>query len=1022
MTKETIYGIDYVFPITPTYATIDNAQYRKREQYFRHVEIPEMFGDVEYDSEGKVLFDEKQWKWITVELDRIFHGYWFINAGEPTYLTGKYYYFLNYWTLENGDRPEYRDCDRRYYLFLDYCEKSNWILGILRIKSRREGATSQASSNLCYTATTTPQAKCGIVSKTGDDAKSVFKEMVVYGFRNLPIFMKPELAAGDDPEKIMRFIKQSSRTKAKQQVAFKERPDGLNSQIDFKNTKLNSYDSKRNTRILIDECFGEGTKILCKGLIFKKIEEITNNDVVIVEGGKEVGVYSTCSGEDEMYKISQPYSKDYVVNSKHRLYLEQRCRVSSIKDDGIKIMTPVEFLELGKYRTRTTFGVRSSGLFFNKQDVPIDPYILGVWIGDGESDAPRVIVNHENDPEIYDSIIKYAEDTNHKVHVRVVKRTPCCSVISITNGNNRWRKSDFVTDLMSLNVWKNKHIPACYINNDEETRLNILAGIIDTDGNFQKKGCYDIGMSREGLVNDISFLAKSLGFSVRNTKKRKSNLNTDVYTISISGDLSRIPCRVERKKADYYKKKYAYRRNRIEVSKIGIGKYFGITLMADNDNDRRLILEDFTISMNCGKFPTDVPVKKYWGIVSKTLLKGASKVGFSELPTTVNAMKDGGRGAKVLWDESDHMNHEKTPTRLVRYFKPAYDGLAGFIDRHGMSVIDAPTREQEAYLVETTTLSRSDIKLGAKEYLRRQIDSIQDDEMRREEKRMMPFTEEQAFSEDDSSCYFSTTNIYEQLAYLKENPPPLRRVRFGWRDENTVDYADDPKGQWLLLKEPSNKNAYMMSDGGKKPASEYKYKIGVDPFASTIVVGKGSSGVIVVYEQFDTNDPENTGMPVALFIGRPKTKAMFHNEALMAAHFFGCKVTYENANDDYFEWFINKGYRNYISKTPKSVIDPNRKRRGEKVQTWGVSPKDAYSLNKQLELAQTWVDYHYHKMYFPMIFEDMLEYDHLNRTKYDISVGFMIALSAAAGDIRNVSKEKTDSKQYVQMYSVESVR
>lgn len=372
-------------------------------------------------------------------------------------------------------------------------------------------------------------------------------------------------------------------------------------------------------------------------------------------------------------------------------------------------------------------------------------------------------------------------------------------------------------------------------------------------------------------------------------------------------------------------------------------------------------------------------------------------------------------------DESDQTKHEKTPTRLVRYFKPAYDGLAGFIDRHGMSVIDAPTKDQEAYLVETTTLSRSDIKLGAKEYLRRQIDSIQDDEMRREEKRMMPFTEEQAFSEDDSSCYFSTTNIYEQLNYLKDSPPPLRRVRLGWRDDNTVDYIDDPKGQWLLLKEPKIKNHFVMTDSGKKPANDFTYKIGVDPFAATIVVGKGSNGVIVVYEQFDTNDPENTGMPVALFMGRPKTKAIFHNEALMAAHFFGCKVTYENANDDYFEWFINKGFKNYISKTPKSVIDPNRKRK-EKVQTWGVSPKDAYSLNKQLELAQNWVDYHYHKMFFPMIFEDMLEYDHLNRTKYDISVGFMVALSAAAGDIRNVSKENTESRQYVQTYSVEGVR
>jgi len=138
------------------------------------------------------------------ELTRCRDGFWFMNNGSPTYITGKYYYFLNYFTLENGEKPQYRDCDRRYYLFLDYCETSNNVLGILRVKSRREGATSQASSNIIYTATTTEQAKCGIVSKTGDDAKSVFKEMVVYGFRNLPLFLKPEISAGDDP--ILRIL------------------------------------------------------------------------------------------------------------------------------------------------------------------------------------------------------------------------------------------------------------------------------------------------------------------------------------------------------------------------------------------------------------------------------------------------------------------------------------------------------------------------------------------------------------------------------------------------------------------------------------------------------------------------------------------------------------------------------------------------------------------------------------------------------------------------------------------------
>ena len=647
----------------------------RKEQYFRYTELPDCFDELEYDNDGTVMWSERQWGFIMRELIRCRDGHWFLNCGEPTYITGKYYYFLNYFTLENGDRPQYRDCDRRWYLFLDYCEQAPNILGVIRVKSRREGATSQASSNLIYTATTTEQAKCGIISKTGEYAKTVFKEMVVYAFRNLPLFMKPEISSGDDPEKILRFIKQVSRVKKKQQSYVKEKPEGLNSIIDFKNTKLNSYDSKRNTRILIDEG---------------------------------------------------------------------------------------------------------------------------------------------------------------------------------------------------------------------------------------------------------------------------------------------------------------------------------------------------------GKFPTDVPIQRYWPIVRKTLEKGSRKVGFAELPSTVNKLKDGGAGFKVLWNESNQFLHKTTPSGLYRYFKPAYDGYEGFIDRYGMSVVDKPTKDQEKFLLETTTLTLEEIRLGAKDYLRRRIDKIEDDEMRLEEKRMMPFNEEEAFAADESESYFNINMIREQLEYLKDNRPPMRRVTFGFDADNKVDYRDDANGKWLLLKQPKETNSISHTDEGKKPNNTHTYKIGVDPFASTIIIGKGSNGVIVVYEQYDGQDPENTGLPVAMYVGRPKTKNMFHTEVLMACHYYGCKATYENANDDYFEWFIDKGYRSFITKTPKSVIDPNRK--AKTVQTWGVSPKDPFSLNKQLELAQFWIDNYCHKMFFREILEDMLEYDHFDRTKSDITVAFMIALVAAAGDVRNVLKEKKDSLNYIQTYDVSSIR
>ena len=121
------------------------------------------------------------------------------------------------------------------------------------------------------------------------------------------------------------------------------------------------------------------------------------------------------------------------------------------------------------------------------------------------------------------------------------------------------------------------------------------------------------------------------------------------------------------------------------------------------------------------KWAREVPFSTFISIVSKTLVKGAKRVGFLECPSTTNAMTNGGEEFKIVWDNANQLKHEKTPNRLVKYFTPAYDGYYGFIDRYGKSVIDSPNEEQFKYLLENFVgagdLSESDIRLGAREYL-----------------------------------------------------------------------------------------------------------------------------------------------------------------------------------------------------------------------------------------------------------------------------------------------------------------
>jgi hypothetical protein len=638
MSIEQIYGIEYRLPEKPNYIS-------SKKQKFTKTPIPEDFDDLEFDEDGNAIYSDEQIKFITKEGERIKNGYWFYNNGTPTYITGLHYFYLNYWTLEDGNSPDYRDTDRRYFYFQDYCEKLPQCYGIVRIKKRREGATSQATCYLVWKSITQKKQFCGIVSKTGKDASDAFIYMVMNGYRNLPIFLKPRVEDEETKtELVFKKKKDKRKTKGREKGQIFDDDIGLESKINFKNTALNSYDSGRVSALLIDEA---------------------------------------------------------------------------------------------------------------------------------------------------------------------------------------------------------------------------------------------------------------------------------------------------------------------------------------------------------GKFPKEVPVNQYWPIVKKTLTRGAIKVGFCLIPSTANDAKSGGEPYKALFDESSQFANQYTASGLYRYFCPAYDGYEGFIDEYGMSIIDAPTEAQKKYIKERYGMN---ITMGAKEYLIEQRKLIKDKKALSEEIRMNPFTEEEAFMIDQKKCYFNSEKIYNQIDFLKEEKVRLRRVRLFWKDDKTVDWADDKDGPWMIQKFPDDdeKNKVREHEGIKSPANAHKYVSGIDPFKSSVISGKGSMGACYVFERYDINDPNNTGMPIAEYVDRPRLKSLFHDEMLKAAVFWGYKACYENdVGDDFVDYFTNKGFKGYLMRTPESAIDKNKRRH---VVKYGVTSGDAFALARQLDTCITYVENHCEKIVFPDLLEELLQYDHENRTVYDRTVAFMISL------------------------------
>lgn len=223
-----------------------------KEQYWRRLEIPEFMEQVEYDKDGNAWLNNEQRDYATEEVRRCKEGFVFFSNGVETYITGKNYFYLQWWKLEDDIYPDYRDIDRRYFLFLNHWEKVPFCIGLVRGKKRREGATSVATSNLIYECIFFRNSFCGFTSKSSIDAKTAFTNMISFGYRQLPVFLKPKQLNNKDSVSELVFAHKSVEIKGVK-GGLVDTDSGHRSRIDYRAPSLNAYDSGRLSRAAVDE-------------------------------------------------------------------------------------------------------------------------------------------------------------------------------------------------------------------------------------------------------------------------------------------------------------------------------------------------------------------------------------------------------------------------------------------------------------------------------------------------------------------------------------------------------------------------------------------------------------------------------------------------------------------------------------------------------------------------------------------------------------------------------------------------
>jgi ATP-dependent Lon protease len=386
------------------------------------------------------------------------------------------------------------------------------------------------------------------------------------------------------------------------------------------------------------KCHTINTPILMYDGSIKMVQDVKINDLIMGDDSSPRRVINLGRGQDELFEIIPNKGDKFGVNSEHilclkpsglnvvktivnknktktyksiylnkntfkleskifcnieeaNLFLEQKSKENEIVEISVKtLLTLPESIrsKLKCYRT---------GVEFPNKVVPFDPYIMGIWLGDGTSSKPEITNMDGN-------ILSYIRSSVKKYNLNLNYYSGYSYRIeyNMYDNDSKNNKNIFLETLKDYNLLNNKHIPHDYKINDRYTRLQLLAGILDSDGHYCKKGKgFVIVQKNIILADDILFLAQSLGFAAYKQQGTKGCYHKgekkqgEYYRINISGNnLSEIPTKCVRKMAENRIMNKDVLVTGFKINSLGIGNYYGFTL----DCNHRYLLSDFTVTHN----------------------------------------------------------------------------------------------------------------------------------------------------------------------------------------------------------------------------------------------------------------------------------------------------------------------------------------------------------------------------------------------------------------------------------------
>ena len=301
--------------------------------------------------------------------------------------------------------------------------------------------------------------------------------------------------------------------------------------------------------------------------------EYSNNDKVLINKSKTV---STKKEAEDIIIEAKKYKNAVNMNDIIEMSVKQYINLPQ----SIRVLLSV---------------YRPDMVNFEEKEVTLDPYFLGYWLGDGNSYDPAFTTG---DFEVVEYIEEYCKQIGCSMSVYDDKGlAKTYGIRGIEYGKNKIRDG-----LNKYNLFQNKHIPNEYKINSKEVRMEVLAGIIDSDGHYQEKmKQYQVTLKSEILIDQVIWLARSLGMSCYKSKIKKKCTNTgkigDYFQTIIVGDnIHKVPVKILRKKAGKRTSNINPRKLSFKVKKVKDDNFYGFEL----DGNHRYLLGggNFTVTHN----------------------------------------------------------------------------------------------------------------------------------------------------------------------------------------------------------------------------------------------------------------------------------------------------------------------------------------------------------------------------------------------------------------------------------------